>query len=103
LTYGTITNVLVKYKLQGDRLSFVLRQTGTLGGSASDIIYNTLPWEILQSANSPALGYGGTAGVAAQVLSNAATPDQIAVRKYDGSNYATSGTCVNSIAGMYQI
>jgi hypothetical protein len=105
LTYGTITNTFANYKIDKDQVIFELSQTGTLGGSASNTIYNTIPFDsIVASANNIGGGVGTTSGGvnAALVITNG-TPDLLQCRKYDISNYATSGSNTNSLAGSYRI
>jgi hypothetical protein len=104
LTYGTITNSVV-YKIINDRLMYTLIQTGTLGGSASNTIYNTVPFESLQAAtNNVGGGFGTTAGgLSASVVITAGTPDLIQCRRYDIGNYGTSGSNTNTLQGIYQI
>lgn len=105
LTYTSITNSWFLYKLTPNKLDYSFRQTGTLGGSASNIIYNTVPFDLARAATaSVACGFGFTAGgVVANGSSVSGTPDQIAITKYDLSNYATSGANVNSMQGFYEI
>lgn len=103
LTYTSVSTTYAKYKLRFENeLVWELRSSGTLGGSASTELYATLPFEAAQSANSNACGFGNTAGVAARVFISAGTPDKVVFSKYDASNFATSGTCVNNGAGFYE-
>ena len=103
LTYTSVTSTIARYKIRIAKLDYVLKSTGTLGGSASTDLRATVPFECSQSANAPAGGYGQTATVAAKLFIAPATPDLITVQKYDGSNYATSGTNVINAAGFYEI
>jgi hypothetical protein len=84
---------------------YTLIQTGTLGGSASNTIYNTVPFESLQAAtNNVGGGFGTTAGgLSASVVITAGTPDLIQCRRYDIGNYGTSGSNTNTLQGIYQI
>jgi hypothetical protein len=102
LTYASISTAFSKYKILPARVSWELRCTGTLGGSASNQILFTVPFEALQSANSVACGFGNTATVAGVFFITAGTPDKITVQKYDGSNYATSGASVINGEGTYE-
>jgi hypothetical protein len=103
LTYTSVSTIFAKYKLVGHAKSeFEIQASGTLGGSASTDLYTTMPFESAQSANSPTCGAGNTATVAAKVFVTAGTPDKLSFQKYDGSNYATSGSCVIKGIGMYE-
>lgn len=104
LTYTSVTTTFATYKIRDDAtIEYRLQSSGTLGGSASTTLLSTLPFESSQSANSDVCGYGLTATVTAKIFITAGTPDQISFQKYDSSNYATSGACVNKVNGMYQI
>lgn len=102
LTYTSITNTWALYRFIDNTLEFSLRQTGTLGGSASNTINNTLPFNSTQSASANVgAGFGVTATVGAVIAATSGTPNVVSCTKYDQSNYSTSGTCVNSFSGFY--
>ncbi len=102
LTYTSVSTTFAKYKHTPNGIRWELRASGTLGGTASTQLLCTVPFEALQSANSPACGFGNTAGVSAVIFVTAATPDKLTFSKYDISNYATSGACVLNAAGFYE-
>lgn len=103
LTFTAVTTTFARYKMILDRAMAEIRATGTLGGTASDTLYATLPFESsLLATGVPMLGAGFTANVAAVMFLNASTPDRIAFSKYDLSNYATSGSCTVSGVGTYE-
>lgn len=100
LTYTSVTTTSAKYKINGDRVMYYLTSTGTLGGSASNALMATVPLD--SSITSTIAGNGNTANVATKgVYFSTGTPDKFAVEKYDGSNYATSGSCAVNIFGQY--
>lgn len=102
LTFTSVSTTFAKYKQVNQAIFFELRCSGTLGGTASNVILCTVPFEALQSANSATAGYGLTATVTGTVFITAGTPDKLSFAKYDGSNYATSGTIVINMHGRYE-
>jgi hypothetical protein len=103
LTLSSISVALARYTIDNNKLFYEIRFSGTLGGSASNVIYFTVPINCAQSANAPGMGYGFTAGIVAACNVTAGTPDKIGVLKYDVSNYATSGSCTVAVSGCYEI
>lgn len=102
LTYTSVTSTIARYKISNAKLDYVLKSTGTLGGTASTQIEFTMPFEAAVAGNPPG-GFGVTATVAAKVSIINGTPDGMRVEKYDTSNYANSGTNVINVAGFYEI
>lgn len=101
LTFTTVTMNYCKYQLTGYKVKVGLKATGTLGGSASNILYCMAPWEALSSAESPVVG-AAFAGVACGCTITADTPDKISFLKYDISNFATSGSLSPKCEGEYE-
>ena len=107
LTYGTITNSWVLYKIIYGVVFFSLRQTGTLGGTASTAILNTLPFISLHAATANVGGgfgninAGGTVTALISIVNG--TPNTLNVLKYDSSNLPNSGSCVITAKGFYEI
>ena len=102
LTFTSVSNVIRKYKFQGKNILFQIRGDGTLGGSAANTIYATLPFQATERDNSVTLATGFTASVFGGMYLISGTPDKGAVGKYDNSNYATSGTNVIIMNGFYE-
>jgi hypothetical protein len=103
LTWTSPTVTVARYKLHKSVCFYSTRVSATLGGSAANELYLTVPFEIRQSASPVACGNGFAGTVAAIVWSKAGTPDQLAINRYDASNYATSGALAATISGMYEI
>ena len=101
LTYTSVTVNHAKYKVVPNGVKYKVKTTGTLGGSASNILYLTKPFLATLAADSPVTGYGNTAGIAASVYVDAS--DLISVIKYDVSNYATSGACIINIQAEHEM
>jgi drug/metabolite transporter superfamily protein YnfA len=102
LTYTSVTVTHAKYKILNNICKIKVRATGTLGGSASNIIFCLKPFEAALLADTPAVGAGFTAGVYGGVYITAAT-GLLSFIKYDNSNYATTGANVINMLGDYEI
>lgn len=100
LTYSSVSTTSAKYKFNGDRVMYYLTAAGTLGGSASNTLYATIPFD--PSVTTTTVGNGNVSGVSTRgVFITTGTPDKFSVAKYDDSNYATSGSSTINILGQY--
>ena len=94
LTWGSTSVLYAQYIITYRSIDIRCNATGTAGGTASNILYATAPFEALNIANSP-VGYGyvgQAATVSAIVYMTAGTPDLISVTRYDAANFTNSGT-----------
>jgi hypothetical protein len=104
LTYTSVTSTVARYKICMQRILIELKSSGTLGGSASTDLYATAPFEsALMGTTAMFFGCGIVASVTANCYLTAGTPDKLSFSKYDFSNFATSGSCVISSVGSYEI
>jgi hypothetical protein len=109
MTYTSVTTTIAKYAQIGKVLYFVIRFTGTTGGSAaSSILIDTLP--VLPTPTTDAI-FGGacytipTTGSAAiaGTWDIRTTGTQIRVKKYDNSNWGLGSGVGASIQGFYPV
>jgi hypothetical protein len=103
-TYTSVTTTWAIYRIVGTKLEFSIRQTGTAGGTASNTIFNTLPFACSKTGTYPG-GWGQCAGGLSAVigLQCGSTPNTISVQKYDISNFTNSGTLVVAYGGLYPL
>jgi hypothetical protein len=107
LTYTGVTNAIASYKVEPNKISIITRTTGTFGGTANVILYETLPFESPDSANNPTMGAcllndNGTAIFGGAYIV-AGTPDTIGYVKYNVSNFSNTGTGIMQTSGFYRI
>jgi hypothetical protein len=100
LTWTTLSITRARYRMGIHKVEHEIHLSATLGGTASNILYLTVPY---QHANTNVCGMGNTAGVTSLGwYPTAATPNKFSIQKYDGSNYATSGSCAVNGYGFYE-
>ena len=98
---GSTTVNTARYQRNGNRIDFIIDFTGTLSGSGSNELRFTPPV-------APAASYG-SGGSCVAVDSGAAkggflqVSNPFGVRKYDNSNWATSGAVQVQATGFYYV
>lgn len=106
-TYGTVTVAFAKYKVVQNGILFVLRASGTTGGSTVTQILATLPFQCKTSADasgaSVAVGYGSAAGVVGGTGISAGTPDKMSMFRYDIADMGIGAGRVVNISGFMEI
>lgn len=107
MTYTSVSTDFAKYKVSNQRVLIEHRSIGTTGGTGSNEIYATLPFESANSANTPPIGGALIAPAGALVFGGAyiknATPDQIVYMRYDYGNWGLGANSIAETAGFYEI
>lgn len=106
-TYGTVTTVFSKYRIEKNKLYFLLRASGTTGGTTVVTILATLPFQSKTSADtsgaSVAVGYGSVAGVVGGTGITTGSPDKISMFRYDLADMGIGAGKVINISGFMEI
>lgn len=104
-TYTSTSVAFALYKIDTQELRYQLNFSGTLGGSAGLTLFCTLPFDsaIMTGGNTPSIGSGQVSTLTGKVFASAGTPDLFAIRRYDNTNLATSGTSQVIAEGFYDI
>ncbi len=93
----------MRYKIVRNIIYVNARMNGTTGGSASNVIYLTAPFQMVYSANPIALGaclhHQGFGGC----FATAGTPDKISHEKADASNFSLTAGAVIEPAIFWEI
>lgn len=104
LTWTSVSTSQARYIEVGKLIIFLIDATGTLGGSASTDLTFSLPVTAASSTGNPAIG-GGYVGSPSAVCGFCYLNASVVTgscRRYDSSNYATSGNGTISIIGAYE-
>lgn len=106
LTFTSVTTGRAVYQLNDRYLDFELQCQGTLGGSASNALYTTIP--LYRSYNNIATNGYGNVGSGSGVLGYAqwafnTSQTNMQWFQYNLANYATSGTGFIRALGRYDI
>lgn len=104
--YTSVTTTRARYQLGNRKLSYSCRFVGTSGGGATSHTA-TLPFDVKDSANSPAVGGqlwsdGGGSGIGGQYVV-AGSPDLLTIIKYNVAAYANGASCALNPTGFYEI
>ena len=106
-TYGTVTVAFARYKVEPNKISFLLRASGTTGGTTVATILATLPFQSKTSADasgaSVAVGYGSVGGVIGGTGITAGTPDKMSMFRYDLADMGIGAGRVVNISGFMEI
>lgn len=90
-----------RYQISPDVVFYEVAVTATLGGSANNTLYLTVPFDPITTTSVS--GSGNTVGVGTRgIYFSSGTPYKFAIAKYDNSNYATSGSGAVNISGTYE-
>ena len=107
MTYTSVTYPIVKYMINNRMLSLELKSNGTTGGTASNTLYNTLPFDAAEASESPfAAAYvatpGGSSSTGFAFIADG-TPDLLSARIYNSANYGLGAAAVVSASTSYSI
>lgn len=102
LTISSVVINVARYKKIGKTVSFIVDASFTLGGSAGNSIFMTLPVNNNLVTNNQPIGAGFIDGVTAWVQMNSVATQAI-IRRYDNtSNITTGAGKVMRLFGTYE-
>lgn len=106
MTWTSVSTNLAEYQIIGNQCFVEVYASGTTGGSASNALNLTLPFNarnVSQYVGLYARVADGAAALAAIAYTNAGTPNILSSQKYDGSNFGLGVTRYTSANGKYMI
>jgi hypothetical protein len=105
MTFTSVTTSIKKYMISYNTCIVKVKGTGTTGGTASNAITATLPFNALDVSDGPlALGQANDTGaVTGRAVLTTGTPNIISMAKYDGSNWALAAGKIVTGTAIYEI
>jgi hypothetical protein len=105
MTFTSVTTAIKKYMINYNVCTAKVKGTGTTGGTTSNSISATLPFNALDASDGPlAIGTANDTGsVAGRAAITTGTPNILLMAKYDGSNWALAANKIVGGTVTYEI
>ncbi len=103
MTYTSVVTEIAMYKINGRTVTVLIRCRGTTGGTATPIIYATIPISASITGDILPSGYGSiydNANLTGQVLIG---ENLLNVRRYDGANWGLGTTRYLNVGAIYKM